>query len=314
MHNLVVYGHLLDKEPASRKTYANSLLRNAWHLLQMFFLRPIPDAPVELQWNDQHIPSTTAKDGFIKFEWVSGQTVPAGWHEVKVLHRQNGHTITGKGELFVPHITQYAFISDIDDTILISHSSTKWKRLKALLGSNARTRQVFDDVVEHYSLLAASGTTPDAPNPFFYVSSSEWNLYDFLTAFFHFNGLPKGALLLNHIKRWWQLLQTGKTKHQGKLLRILRILEAFPNQRFVLFGDNTQSDPEIYYTIAKRYPQRIHAVYIRKVIEAKAAAAGALLAELEAQYGVATCLFAHSAEAMEHSKKIGLIANVGLEV
>jgi len=307
MHNLVVYGHLLDKEPASRKTYANQLLRNAWHLLQMFFLRPIPDARVSLNWNDQRIPATTAKDGFIKFEWASEQTVPAGWHTVTVEHQEAGVSITGKGELFVPHITQYAFISDIDDTILISHSSTRWKRLKALLGSNARTRQVFEDVVEHYSLLAASGTTPDAPNPFFYVSSSEWNLYDFLTAFFRFNGLPKGALLLSPLKRWWQFLKTGKTKHQGKLLRILRILEAFPNQRFVLFGDNTQSDPEIYNTIARRYPQRIHAVYIRKIIASKAITTATLLQELEKDCGITTCLFAHSEEAIAHSKKIGLV-------
>jgi phosphatidate phosphatase APP1 len=109
-------------------------------------------------------------------------------------------------------------------------------------------------------------TEDDTPNPFFYVSSSEWNLYDDLVDFFRFNHLPEGSFLLNQVKRWYDLLKTGKTKHQGKLLRIVRIVEAFPQQRFILLGDNSQSDPYIYRSLAEKFGDRIVAVFIRSVV------------------------------------------------
>ncbi|MEI9946624.1 MAG: App1 family protein [Chitinophagaceae bacterium] len=158
----------------------------------------------------------------------------------------------------------------------------------------------------HYSLLAAAHTTPEAPNPFFYVSSSEWNLYDYLHEFFKFNRLPEGAFLLNQVKRWFELWKTGKTKHHGKLLRIVRIVETFPKQQFILIGDNTQSDPAIYAALSEKYPDRIFAVYIRNIVRRNEVASRDILSTIEKR-GIHTCLFRESAEAIAHSKKIGLI-------
>jgi phosphatidate phosphatase APP1 len=212
-----------------------------------------------------------------------------------------------KGEIFVPHVTQYAFISDVDDTIMISHSSTVLKRLKELFVKNARTRSVFPGVSEHYKKLSESNTSPDTPNPFFYVSSSEWNLYSYLVEFFDYNALPPGTFLLSQLKRWFQLFKTGKTKHEAKLLRIMRIFKAFPLQEFILFGDNTQRDPMIYETIINKYPGKVHAVYIRNVKKENEAITRQILARLRDR-GVHVFLFEHSEQAIEHSKKIGLIA------
>jgi phosphatidate phosphatase APP1 len=226
---------------------------------------------------------------------------------VQVQYKDEGQLVKGNGELFVPHSTQYGFISDIDDTIMISHSATLFKRLRILFTTNPHTRKIFDDVHKHYHLLSVSNTTPEAPNPFFYVSSSEWNLYDYLEDFFAFNKLPKGAFLLNHVKRWTELLQTGKTKHEGKLIRVTRILQAFPHQQFILIGDNTQRDPVIYKAIAEKYTKRIHAVYIRNVLPANEDTARELLSQLQEHTGIHTCLFTTSNEAIEHSRAIGLV-------
>jgi phosphatidate phosphatase APP1 len=43
------------------------------------------------------------------------------------------------------------------------------------------------------------------------------------------------------------------------------ILSALPHVRFTLIGDDGEHDPEIYADIAKRFPDRIAAVWIRKV-------------------------------------------------
>ncbi len=307
MHDLLLYGHVFNKKPVTRRRYSTGLLANLRYLLRLFFVQPLAHANITLRWENQVLHNKTEADGFIKFEWASAQPVPAGWHAVSVEHTYNNTTVHGEGELFVPHKTQYGFISDIDDTVMISHSSTVFKRLRILFTTNPRTRKIFDGVQKHYHLLSVSNTTADAPNPFFYVSSSEWNLYDYLNDFFAYNGLPKGAFLLNHIKKWTELLQTGKTKHEGKLIRVARILQAFPHQHFILIGDNTQRDPVIYKAIAEKYTTRIFAVYIRNVIAANEASARHLLQELQHNTGVHTCLFNTSNEAIAHSVAIGLV-------
>jgi len=308
MHDLLLYGHVFKSKTVSRKRYSKNAFSNILYLLRLFFVKPVAHVPVQLRWQNQAIENKTELDGFIKFEWASAASVPAGWHRVEVQHLYGNETVTGTGELFVPHRTQYGFISDIDDTIMISHSATLFKRLRILFTTNPHTRKIFDGVQKHYQLLALSNTTAEAPNPFFYVSSSEWNLYDYLEDFFSYNNLPRGAFLLNHVKQWKELLQTGKTKHEGKLIRVTRILQAFPHQQFILIGDNTQRDPVIYKAIAEKYTSRIHAIYIRNVVAGNEKSTRELLGQLQHQTGIYTCLFTTSNEAIAHSRAIGLIS------
>jgi phosphatidate phosphatase APP1 len=310
-HDLIVFGHVFRKLPRPRLRYSNNIFRNTFELLRLFFVKPLPRIAVRLLWYDQLLESTTEDDGFFKFEWKATHEVAAGWHRVQVqsMDKQGRVDATAEGMVFIPHSTQYAFISDIDDTIMISHSATIGRRLKELFVKNPHTRSIFPGVAEHYELLAAAHTLPQAPNPFFYVSSSEWNLYDYLHDFFDHHSLPEGAFLLNQVKRWYELLKTGKTKHHGKLIRILRIFRVFPKQKIVLFGDNTQQDPSIYATLADRYPNQVVAVYIRNIVPENEASARQQLARIE-QKGIATCLFNDSMEAIAHSRKIGLIGNI----
>ncbi len=307
-NNLVVYGHVLKRKNFLQRKYTNNAVINFINLIRLFFITPIPGARVMLQWQNQCFYSTTTKDGFFKFEWQSDNPVMAGWHDVKVdlLHADGQSTAMGEGKIFVPHVTQYGFISDIDDTVLISHSATTGKKLWSMLTKNPRSRKTFADVVNHYQLLSTAHTEFAVPNPFFYVSSSEWNLYDYLNEFFKYNQLPKGAFLLNDIKKWYQLLKTGKTKHQGKLTRVVRILKAFPAQQFVLLGDNSQSDPDIYKLIADKYPHQILAIYIRNISPLKEPLTKQIFASLNNK-SIYTLLYKHTSEAVLHSRSIGLI-------
>ncbi|MET0634895.1 MAG: phosphatase domain-containing protein [Chitinophagaceae bacterium] len=307
-HDLLLYGHVMSGKAPARKKFTNNRLRNMVHLVRLFFIRPLPDVPLTLQWNKQLLNGRSEYDGFIKFEWASDESVPAGWHGVEVRSDDTGQVVTGKGGVFVPHITQYGVISDIDDTIMISYSATVVRRIKELFSFHPLSRKLFPDVAEHYRLLSVSHTTAEAPNPFFYVSSSEWNLYEYLQDVFRNGKLPEGAFLLSQAKRWFELLKTGRTKHQGKLLRVMRILECFPSQQFILFGDNTQRDPVIYQEIARKLPHRILAIYIRDVHFSKTESTRGLLKAIEEETSVYTCFFRESSEAIVHSRSIGLIS------
>ncbi len=307
--SLILFGHVLKGRSFTQKHYTNNAITNVINLIRLFFVTPLPQVKVKLQWQEQVFYTTTEEDGFFKFEWKSDREIEAGWHDVHVdlVNAAEQSTARGLGKIFVPNSTQYGLISDIDDTVLISHSGTTGKKLWSMLTKNPRSRKTFADVVHFYQLLSHAHTKSDLPNPFFYVSSSEWNLYAYLNEFFKFNQLPKGVFLLNTIKKWTQLLKTGNTKHLGKFNRIERVLKVFPKQQFILLGDNSQSDPLIYKLIADEYPDQILAIYIRNISPKKETVTQEILKSLVNQ-SVETLLYKHTNEAILHSRAIGLIS------
>jgi phosphatidate phosphatase APP1 len=305
---LMIHGHVFKLSPLPRKKYKESMLHNTLALLRLFMVKPFADVDVSMEWEGEIFYAKTDKDGFFKFAWKDKPPLPNGWHEVPVKAMVNHKLIAAStGSVYVPHETQHGFISDIDDTFLISHSANLRKRLFVLFTENARSRQPFEGSVKHYQLLAKSNTTDDAPNPFFFVSSSEWNLYDYILEFTIVNKIPKGVFLLNQLKVFSQLLKTGQNNHQTKFTRIARILETYPRQRFVLLGDSSQHDPYIYEAIVKHFPKQVHAVYIRDVHKKNKEKTAEVLYTIESA-GVPCCFFQHSSEAILHSKKIGLIS------
>ncbi len=305
-HDMILFGHVLEKPLKAIPVNSNGAIRNLLHLLNLFFVNPVGKQTVKTTWQGQTIKTVSEDDGFFVLEWQAAESTPAGIYNLPVALKDMDTAAETQGKIVVPHLTQYAFISDIDDTVMLSHSATSLKRMKELLFKSPSQRKVFEDVVKHYQLLALSNTVTNEPNPFFYVSSSEWNLYDYLVTVFTLNKLPQGSFLLSQIKKWYQLFKTGKTKHEGKLLRIVRLFVHFPHQRFVLFGDNSQSDPYIYETLTQKYGDRIAAVYIRNVAAANEAATATVLKKIEA-HKIAVLQFTHSREAIAHSRKIGLI-------
>lgn len=304
----VVFGHVLSLGPMPRRKYRESVIVNAFSLLRMFMVKPREGVNLLLEFDEEFYEGISEQDGFFKFEWKPKKPLTPGLHPVSVsvvkpIHKKLAFA---EAEILIPHPNQYAFISDIDDTFLISHSSNLRKRLFVLLTENARTRTPFEGVAHHYHLLACSHAPRGTENPFFYVSSSEWNLYDYIQEFSLSNRIPKGVFLLNQLKRFGEVFKTGQNNHKTKLLRITRILEAYPNQKFVLLGDDSQADPEIYRAVVSHFPGKIFAVYIRHLGKQEKHEVKALLKEIET-CGVFSCYFKHSHDAIEHSVSIGLV-------
>lgn len=305
---LTVFGHVFKVSPFPRRKYRQGFFRNTLALLRLFLVKPFAGATVQMEWKGRNYTAVTNTDGFFKFDWEDSAPFENGWVPVTVnAFSGKGLIAAATGSIYVPYLSQYIIISDIDDTFLVSHSSHLRKRLQVLFTRNARSRKPFEGVVRHYQLLANAGTTHDMPNPFFFVSSSEWNLYDYILEFTTVNKIPKGVFLLSQLKQFSQLLKTGQNNHGTKFTRIVRIMQAFPNQRFVLLGDSSQQDPYIYHSIVKHYPQQVHAVYIRDVFKRNYQKVREVLDMIDAA-GIPCLLFQESKEAILHSVKIGLIA------
>jgi phosphatidate phosphatase APP1 len=82
--------------------------------------------------------------------------------------------------------------------------------------------------MSHFQALSSSGRAKGELNAFFYVSSSEWNLYRFLVKFTEIHKLPKAVLLLKDIKTsLTNFVWTGRGGHNHKFDKIKHILEFY---------------------------------------------------------------------------------------
>lgn len=303
----ILYGHALDLSPYPRKRFRDIKIVNILSVLRLFFVSPMPGYRLTLEWEGSLYECISEKDGLFKFEWPTGNIAPGDYAVEVKLWAGEEIIATGTGKIFVPLKNKFTFISDIDDTFLVSHSSTILKRLYVILTENAYTRKPFEGVVAHYQMLEKAGAKPGEHNPFFYVSSSEWNLYEYITDFLKRNQLPPGVLLLNQIKTIDKILQTGKNNHGSKFVRIVRIIDAFPDQQFVLLGDDTQRDPYIYESIASHFPEKIFAVYIRRVGKQPKPAVLEQLDKIAARK-ILTYYFGESSMALDHWNKYGPVS------
>jgi phosphatidate phosphatase APP1 len=310
---LVVFGHIVKKFPSGDRKYTRSGFRYARTILELFSIKTIPFLKVTLRVGNLTAETRAEEDGYFRFQVPFEEAMPSGWHtyEVSIDDEINGrkYKASSKEEFFLPYKTSYGLISDIDDTFLISHSRRSFRKLFVLLSKNVQARKPFDDVVKHYQLLSvASRTHPQKEsNIFFYVSSSEWNLYDMIVRFAELNGLPKAILKLKKIKSGLDdFVMTGTGSHLHKLRKIHNIINFYPELQFILLGDDSQKDPEIYEEICRTFPANIRAVYIRQTRKRPKPMATQMLKNIQDLH-IDTCYFAHSNKAIIHSLDHGIV-------
>ena len=310
---LVVFGHVVKKYPSGDHKYTRTGFRYARTIIQLFSIKTIPNIPVTLHVGNTTAEIVTEEDGYFRFQIPLPEELLGGWHSYQVsvdteINRKKYSAISTE-EFFVPYTSSFGIISDIDDTFLISHSRKSLRKLFVLLAKNVQARKPFDDVVKHYQLLSfASRVHPQAQsNIFFYVSSSEWNLYDMIVRFAELNGLPKAVLKLKKIKSGLDdFVMTGGGSHEHKLRKIRNIVEFYPELQFILLGDDSQKDPEIYEQICTEFKDNIRAVYIRQTRTRIRTETSHHLKNIE-HLGIDICYFAHSNKAIIHSLDQGIV-------
>ncbi|HEX8334433.1 MAG TPA: App1 family protein, partial [Segetibacter sp.] len=204
-----------------------------------------------------------------------------------------------------PPDAEYGIISDIDDTIIRTTATNMLAMGRTILLNNARTRLPFAGVAEFYKALQL-GRNGKRNNPFFYVSSSPWNMYDLLIDFLDLNTIPAGPIMLRDIGFG------GDTKLRGghmghKFKEIKQILEAYPHLQFVLVGDSGQEDPVIYREVVKQFPNMILAIYIRDVQLPDREKIALDVSKSLMEDKVEMLIVDNTVEAAEHATKIGLI-------
>lgn len=166
------------------------------------------------------------------------------------------------GEVLMVPAEGLSIISDIDDTVKVSHVTDK----KALLENTfLKPFVAAPGMAALYRRLAAKGAV------FHYVSSSPWQLYPPLRDFFNRVGLPNGSFHLRSFRlKDESFLNLFKSSRETKPSVIEALLADFPGRDFVLVGDSGEADPEIYGDVARRHPGRVRAILIRNVTGTRA--------------------------------------------
>lgn len=306
---LIVFGHVFTPSSVNDYEFEKKRFKNARSIIKMFRVKTIANAAVYLNHNGKKIHTRTLKDGYFKFCIPLEKTIDAGWKNYTVGTTYDNEVIEEEGSYIKPFEGNLGFISDIDDTFLVSHTDSFFKKLYILLWKNVNNRKVFEGVVPFYQALSNEGRdSKEEQNTFFYVSSSEWNLYNFIVKFTKIQQLPRAVMLLKDIKTsLMDFLATGRGSHNHKFEKIKHILEFYPHLKYTLLGDDSQQDPYLYENICKIFPLTVKAVYIRQTGKTKKQKVEDTLANIES-LSITVCYFKDSDEAIAHAKKTGLIS------
>ncbi|KAK8117895.1 uncharacterized protein PG998_006176 [Apiospora kogelbergensis] len=150
-----------------------------------------------------------------------------------------------------------SLISDIDDTIKHSSITSGTKEIFR----NTFVRDLGDLTVQ--GVKEWYGSLHDLGVRIHYCSNSPWQLYPVIASYFKLAGLPPGSI---HLKQYSGMLQgIFEPVAERKKGTLEKIMNDFPDRKFLLVGDSGEADLEVYADVAEAHPGRIIGVFIRDV-------------------------------------------------
>jgi phosphatidate phosphatase APP1 len=309
-----VSGRILRDAAVGAADASDPWWRNLLNTYRRMETDQTPGIRLRIRLGGRVVDAVSDEEGHFRARLALAEPLPADrrWHDARIelvppAGRAWAIEPVAAPVLLPAPTASFAVISDVDDTVIETHATRPLRMMRAVLFENARTRRPFAGVPGFYSRLE-QGADGRGPNPFFYLSSSPWNLHDVLVDFLEHNGIPVGPLLLKD----WGLPERGSARpdhREHKLARIEHLLRVYPDLPFLLIGDNGQADPAIYAETAERNPTRIRAVYVREVVadgrrrETVDRAGRAVTA-----CGIPFLAFTVTADAARHAVQLGLIA------
>jgi phosphatidate phosphatase APP1 len=256
----VVRGRVVEDQGQGGEGYA---LRRALAKLRR---TEIPHAKVCVSLGDRSWEVITDEQGYFRLELPLSHEPRSdgGWLSVEL--DLIGAPVPVRGQrracelLRVPGTATTGILSDIDDTIVRSSSDDKLQMARRVLLRDSQEREIIPGVPQLYRALQAGVSGSDG-NPFFYHSSASWNTYEHLHQFLEQNGIPRGPMFLRQYNAQSVL---SKSDREYKREVIEEILRAYPDLPFLLVGDATGDDPEVYLDAIRLHRARIRTVYLRR--------------------------------------------------
>ncbi|SDG62383.1 phosphatase domain-containing protein [Psychroflexus sediminis] len=249
---VLVTGTVLKNETAIDKS-PRSILANAWNVLSSYRKKAYKRKRISIETQDQTFSVETNKRGYF-FE-----ILPIGNLDDFKIYDETKNLLSidqVHPYYFKKHSTPIEIISDIDDTVIHSHTASALKRILTILFKRPKRRNkilfsnaLLDFFDENKFRIA-------------YLSKSESNLFGLITAIFRAREIPSGPLFLTSYLKFKALFKPKKGKHKQDFLH--QLISNLPDKKFILMGDDTQRDMDVYTEVVNLYKDRIIKVYIRQ--------------------------------------------------
>ncbi|WP_434548232.1 App1 family protein [Propionibacteriaceae bacterium Y2011] len=247
-----VYTDAPVRNPDDVPAYEHLRLVRGWRNFTIV-IAPHSEVTVEVGGHTHHLVSDRA--GII--DQVVDADLEPGWN-IATITCCSGEVV--RSEVYcVAEGTTFGIISDIDDTVMVTALPrpmlAAWNAF--VLHESAR-RVVPGMPVLYQDLIRAH---PGAP--VVYLSTGAWNVAPTLRRFLAAHRFPPGPLLLTD----WGPTNSGffRSGQAHKRANLRDLIQAYPNIKWLLIGDDGQHDPAIYADLAREFPGHVHAIALRQL-------------------------------------------------
>lgn len=302
-------GRVLEDEGVYGKDIEGRL-ENLFHNLRRFESDEVAGARLNLHVGTQQHETLTDEEGYftIHEEWQHRTAADGSqWINAELHLKEGENPPATTAEVLVPSpLASFGVISDIDDTVLQTHvtSRLKLKMLYASFFKDSHQRQPMEGMPELLRALTKGGNGQQ-DNPVFYVSDSPWNIYDLLADFLDRHQVPKGPILLRDYGLHMLRRKSDRPIHKLDAFRL--IMGMYPDLPFVMLGDTASKDADYYLQMAEEFGNRVRAIYIRHT--RNTANARRISDMLAANSHLNAVMIKNSGEIWEHAKSIGLLSS-----
>ena len=257
-----IEGRIAERQDGPEARSDDSRLRNLGRTMRSLRVEAQKNAPLRVTLAGGTWTISSDADGYFALRGETPPDVRPGWNRLLV-ETADAAARADTELLIVPPGNTLGIISDFDDTVVVSEVGDRSRLLEHSLLENFLQRLPVAGMADFYRGILARNPVPEAA-PVIYLTASPRQLQPGIRAFLARNGFPRGPIVAKKITDG----DGGDSlldQKSYKTARIERLLEDLPAVRFILVGDDGESDPETYRSIRDNHPTRIEVVYIRRV-------------------------------------------------
>lgn len=225
--------------------------------IKWFLLDNESNKRVNMRLGDELFPSPrTGLNGHTQYEIpFTGEVAAGEWLTLPVQAPDGDHRVFSAEAQMIPR-QGLSVISDIDDTIKVSNVSDKKKLVQNIFFHEYTATK---GMPAFYQWLENEGAY------FHYLSSSPWQMYPLLQPFIDTH-YPKGAMHLRNFNPTDRsFIKFFLSSEVYKTTKAMNIIHRYPEHQFILIGDSSEKDPEVYARIYREFPHNIKQILIRAV-------------------------------------------------
>lgn len=262
-----VTGRVFEKKSITPDSVGDSKFTNFIRTIKFLTPDPISNVDVNVSVNGVAKTGKTDRKGFFKVEF-DNTNFKLGVNDVlaKLSGTKYKYDVAQDSVIIDDAKTEkIGVISDFDDTAKYTGVGHLIKMIKGILIGNYKTDKQVEGVSDLYNGILNGQQS--VGNSVFYVTGGPVLLYQRVKNFLRENHFPNGSI---------DMKKSGSTVDPNpsdtlnyKISKIRLIIKAFPNKKFICFGDTTQVDSQVYLTVKKEFPNNIIGIYINNVNQAE---------------------------------------------